>query len=113
MAAFDSVVGEPDTSQLIEWCERSGRTVVMPEEAPLPDPTSIDVAIVPGLAFTAGGDRLGQGGGWYDRFLPQLRPEAVAIGVAFEIQIVDSLPTEPHDVTMACVVTEVAARWST
>ena len=112
VAAFTSIPGEPDTGPLIEWCRRSGRTVVLPEDEPAPDPGTVDVVVVPGVAFTADGRRLGQGGGWYDRFLARLRAEAVTIGVAFEVQIVESLPTEPHDVAVDCVVTEAAARWS-
>ena len=50
--------------------------------------------------------RLGQGGGWYDRFLRTLRPDCVTIGVAFAPQIVDVLPVEPHDVQLDMVVTD-------
>jgi 5-formyltetrahydrofolate cyclo-ligase len=63
------------------------------------------VVIVPGVAFTRDGDRLGQGGGWYDRFLAGVRPDCTVIGVCFDEQLVDQLPTEPHDVSLACVVT--------
>jgi len=51
-------------------------------------------------------DRLGQGGGWYDRFLSAVRPDCVSIGVCFAEQLVDALPVEPHDVTMDHVVTD-------
>ena len=60
----------------------------------------------PGLAFTADGRRLGQGGGHYDRFLPRLRAGCVTIGAAFAEQLVDDLPTEPHDVRLDLVVTD-------
>ncbi len=113
LSVFRSIAGEPDTAALIEWCRRRDRTVVLPEDAPAPDPATIDVAIVPGVGFAADGQRLGQGGGWYDRFLPQLRSDATVIGIAFEVQVVESLPVEPHDVRVDCVVTEAAARWST
>ena len=62
--------------------------------------------IVPGLAFTSAGDRLGQGGGWYDRFLADVRPECRTIGVGFVEQIVDALPVEDHDIRLDHVVTE-------
>jgi 5-formyltetrahydrofolate cyclo-ligase len=104
---FDSVPGEPVTAPFIAWCREQGKTVHVPEGEPPPDPLTIDVVIVPGTAFTPGGDRLGQGGGWYDRFLKTVRPDCVTIGVAFAPQIVDELPVEPHDVRIHKVVTDV------
>ena len=102
---FNDVPGEPETATFRRWCTANGKSVVLPEDSPPPDPISIDVVIVPGLAFTAAGDRLGQGGGWYDRFLTTVRPEAIKIGVAFTPQIVDSLPVEPHDIRVDVVIT--------
>jgi 5-formyltetrahydrofolate cyclo-ligase len=61
---------------------------------------------VPGVAFTAAGHRLGQGGGWYDRFLSGLRPGVARIGVCFAECLVDELPTEAHDVIMDLVITD-------
>ena len=60
--------------------------------------------LVPGLAFTADGRRLGYGGGWYDRLLAQASPQAVALGVAYSWQVVDELPAERHDVRVCEVV---------
>lgn len=68
-----------------------------------------DVVIVPGLAFTAAGDRLGSGAGFYDRFLAEqsaARAGLHAVGLCFDLQIVPTLPREPHDVAMRAVVTE-------
>ena len=62
------------------------------------------VWIVPGLAFTKDGARLGYGGGWYDRFLAAAAPSAVSLGVAYHFQVLDSLPAEPHDVPLTAVV---------
>jgi 5-formyltetrahydrofolate cyclo-ligase len=103
---FDSVRGEPITAPFIVWCRLQGKTVVLPEDQPPPEPSRIDVVIVPGTAFTPDGHRLGQGGGWYDRFLPQLRCECLKVGVCFEVQLVAELPIEPHDVRLDLVVTE-------
>ncbi len=103
---FDSIPGEPSTAPFIEWCRSEAKTVVLPEDDPPPDPQTVDVVIVPGIAFTAAGDRLGQGGGWYDRFLLRVRPDCVTIGVGFEPQLVDRLPVEPHDVRLDLVVTD-------
>ena len=66
----------------------------------------IDVAVVPGRAYTTTGHRLGRGAGYYDRFLKRLRPDAVVIGVGFEQQIVEEIPIDDHDVLMDVVVTD-------
>lgn len=104
--AFASIAGEPETGPFLDWCVARGQTVVLPEALPPPDPGIVDVVIVPGTAFTPDGRRLGQGGGWYDRFLPRLRPGTPTIGVGFEPQLVDDLPVEAHDVCLDLVVTD-------
>lgn len=63
----------------------------------------VDVVIVLGLAFARDGIRLGYGGGFFDRFLARHRKTAV--GLAHEVQLVDELPREVHDVPMDVVVT--------
>ena len=103
---FESVPGEPDTASFIAWCRSVGKHVLLPEDDPPPDPVRPDVVIVPGTAFTASGDRLGQGGGWYDRFLPDVRRDCTTIGVGFAPQLVAELTTEPHDVRLDLIVTD-------
>lgn len=66
-----------------------------------PDPS--DVVLVPGVAFTRDGLRLGQGGGYYDRFLAEY-PGLWAIGLAFTEQVAESLPCEAHDIHLRQVV---------
>jgi len=70
------------------------------------DPATIDIVIVPGSVFDRTGGRLGYGGGYYDRFLINLAPQAVRIGVAFALQMADVVPVEPHDQRMDYIVTE-------
>jgi 5-formyltetrahydrofolate cyclo-ligase len=111
---FDSLPGEPDTSGWIGWCHAHGHEVFQPtvdglELRVMPgdvDPTTLDIVIVPGLAFTPDGRRLGQGGGHFDRFLPRLRANCRTVGVCFAEQLVDQLPTSPHDVHVDRVVTD-------
>lgn len=62
------------------------------------------VLFVPLLGFTAAGARLGQGGGHYDRYCAE-HPEALRIGLAWDVQLCDTLPTEPHDMPLHAVVT--------
>ncbi|WP_239805681.1 5-formyltetrahydrofolate cyclo-ligase [Croceicoccus hydrothermalis] len=63
-----------------------------------------DVLIVPLVGFTAAGERLGQGGGHYDRWLGANR-DTLAIGMAWDVQEVDTLPCEAHDRPLDAVVT--------
>ncbi|MCX7769712.1 MAG: 5-formyltetrahydrofolate cyclo-ligase [Proteobacteria bacterium] len=66
----------------------------------------IDCAIVPGSAFDESGGRMGYGGGFYDRLLPDLRPEVKKIGIAFELQIIEKVPLGYYDQKMDIIVTE-------
>ncbi|MGI6712135.1 MAG: 5-formyltetrahydrofolate cyclo-ligase [Bacillota bacterium] len=69
-------------------------------------PQEIDFVIVPGVSFDPSCNRLGYGGGYYDRFLPQLRNDAPKIAVAFEIQIVADTAPKEFDFPMDGVITE-------
>lgn len=62
------------------------------------------VLFMPLVGFTERGDRLGQGGGHYDRWLAD-HPDTLRIGLAWDMQRVDDLPVEPHDVPLDAVVT--------
>lgn len=70
------------------------------------DPAVVDLAVVPGVAFDLLGDRLGQGGGHYDRLLAALPRETTRIGACFACQVVPRVPREDHDVRMDFVVTD-------
>ena len=70
------------------------------------DPGEIDVVLVPGVAFSRDGGRLGRGAGYYDRFLARLNPTALKLGVAFSCQLFDTVPLEPHDVILDQVICE-------
>jgi 5-formyltetrahydrofolate cyclo-ligase len=65
-----------------------------------------DLLIVPGLAFTKTGHRLGRGGGHFDRFLATLDPSITRIGICFDFQILDELPLESHDQPVNFIVTD-------
>ena len=70
------------------------------------DYNTIDVAIIPGMAFDAKGHRLGRGKGYYDRFLDKLSPSTYKIGLCFSWQLVDHVPTDEHDIPMDEVIVQ-------
>lgn len=65
---------------------------------------AVDVVLTPGLAFTAQGDRMGLGAGYYDRWFAA-HPEGVRIALAYDCQMVDALPTEATDCPVDIIVT--------
>jgi 5-formyltetrahydrofolate cyclo-ligase len=72
-------------------------------------PPDLDLVVVPGVAFDEGGRRLGRGRGFYDATLAALRPTTATVGLAFDAQVVPSVPSGPHDARLHAVVTE--RRW--
>jgi 5-formyltetrahydrofolate cyclo-ligase len=133
---YASAGGEVETLPLLERWIEGGRKVVLPrvegkamilvevdgleDLAPgyrgLLEPRSdrgrvvpwgaVEVVLVPGLAFDLEGNRLGRGGGHYDRTLACIGPKTLKIGLAFDFQVVDRLPVEARDVPVDLVVTE-------
>lgn len=125
VAAFCALGDEPDTAEVLQRWVAMGLRVVVPRvegevmrfydytpegvangafgiaeptsEAPLCLPSEIDLVVVPGVAFTAEGMRLGRGKGYYDKYLAQPDFHAYTMGVGYAHQLVESLPTEPHD----------------
>ena len=127
--AFVGAKGEPDTDPLFARLQAEGKRLVLPRiedgrivvgdgGAPritsrfgISEPTGpavpvedVEFVIVPGLAFTADGDRLGYGAGFYDRFLPTLPSGVPFVGVCFTEQLVDTMPVDPHDVQVQRVI---------
>ncbi|MEY2539665.1 MAG: 5-formyltetrahydrofolate cyclo-ligase [Verrucomicrobiota bacterium] len=69
-------------------------------------PASIDLILVPGVAFSTDRHRLGRGGGFFDRLLAGPAANAFKLGVCFSFQMIESVPTEAHDVVMDAIVTD-------
>ncbi|MBN6187707.1 5-formyltetrahydrofolate cyclo-ligase [Aneurinibacillus sp. BA2021] len=82
-------IREPDERACVPW-----------------DGEGLDVIIVPGVAFTERGERLGYGGGFYDRFFAKHTLLPPLIAVCYDMQIVSSLPVEEHDRRVDQIVTE-------
>lgn len=130
VAIFASLPDEPQTAAIIEQLAQSKRLVlpriegdemefydiseglhegafgIMEPIATTPiAPNEIDVMILPGVAFTRKGARLGRGKGFYDKYLTRNGFRAYTIGACFPCQIVEDIPTEQHDKIVDKVVT--------
>ena len=130
IALFVSFADEPETAKFIEQLSHHKRVVVpriegedmkfydvskglrkgafgiMEPTATTPiEPSEIDVMIIPGVAFTHSGARLGRGKGFYDKYLSHKGFRAYTIGVCYPCQLVEELPTEPHDKQLDLIVT--------
>lgn len=68
------------------------------------DPSDIELIIVPAVAYDKKGNRLGRGKGFYDRLLSSTK--ATKIGVGYDFQLIEEIPSEPHDVPMDIVITQ-------
>ena len=84
--------------------EKGSFGIMEPDEAELVTPGDIDVMVVPGVAFTEAGARMGRGRGYYDKYMSLPGFWALKIGVCFREQLVDCLPVEAHDIVMDAVV---------
>jgi 5-formyltetrahydrofolate cyclo-ligase len=71
-------------------------------------PDRLEAVVTPGVAFDRRGRRLGYGGGHFDRLLATLPDVIPVVGVAFDLQVLDTVPTAPHDRAVSVVVTERA-----
>jgi len=77
-----------------------------PQQCEAAPPMAVDWILVPGVAFDANCQRLGYGGGYYDKLLPLIPPQAVRVAAAFSTQIVEEVPTAEHDQLLNLVITE-------
>lgn len=108
---FSPLPGEPIITPLKLDCEaRKVAYTNIPQSARnesdfhLPD--AVDLILVPGLAFSKDRRRLGRGGGFFDRLLAGRAANAFKLGLCFSFQVLDSIPTEGHDIVMDVVVTD-------
>ncbi|WP_313339414.1 5-formyltetrahydrofolate cyclo-ligase [Sedimentibacter sp.] len=69
-------------------------------------PEELDLIITPGVVFDESLNRVGFGKGYYDRILSKKRKDTKVIAVAYEFQVIDKVPTEPHDIKMDMIITE-------
>jgi 5-formyltetrahydrofolate cyclo-ligase len=86
--------------------ERDGHGVQTPISRDYGHPADLDLVVAPGVGFDLAGGRLGRGGGYYDRFLPTLLPTTIVLGFGFEVQVIDQVARESHDVLLDGLITD-------
>ncbi len=101
--AFNKTMGSYRLAQLSDEL-KLGKFEIPEPANPIFAPEKLDLILVPGTAFDLAGNRLGRGGGFYDRLLPHYR--AVRVGICFDFQCLEAVPSEPHDVRMNVVVSD-------
>lgn len=69
------------------------------------NPSEIDLAVIPGLAFDLNGGRLGYGGGYYDRFLTLIKDSCIKIALAYDFQVIDCVPMQENDIKIDGIIT--------
>lgn len=133
VTTFAHLSTEPDLSPLhqshpeLRWCyplaDKSGSMhfhhITSPEQLihgyyglrqpcaqlhPKIDISEIDLFLCPAMGYTTTGERIGKGGGYYDKLLQHRRDDAILLGIAFDAQIVPSVPTEDHDIHVHQVI---------
>ena len=129
VAFFSSLRDEPSTSEALERWSREKQVVVPRVEGDImqfytynpatmsdgsfgilePNPTDlctpgkIDLIVVPGVAFSPAGMRLGRGKGFYDKYMSQPGFHAFKAGVCYPHQVTDEIPVDPHDIPVDCL----------
>ncbi len=103
----------PCTDHKITFCEyhshaelEKGKFGILEPKNKTPHPLEPDLIIVPGVCFGLCMHRIGYGKGHYDKYLKDSNPNAYRIGICFDIQLLEKLPTHEHDVPMDEIVTE-------
>ena len=101
VCSYQSFTSEVDTHAIILALENQGKTVLAPESV---DAGDADLFIVPGVAFDRQGNRVGRGGGFYDRLLAHVTVPKIAL--AFDFQVLAEVPHTLYDISMTMIVTE-------
>lgn len=102
--AFDEASGGYRMARLTTELKKGRFGILEPAAPVFAAEDELDLIIVPGVAFDRTGHRIGRGGGFYDRLLPQYH--AVRAGICFGFQCLDTAPAQEHDIRMDWVVTE-------
>lgn len=102
--AFDGALGIYRMAQLTAELKKGRFGIPEPAAPDFAGKNEIDLIVVPGVAFDRAGHRIGRGGGFYDRLLPQYR--TIRAGICFDFQCIEAVPYEKHDATVDILITD-------
>lgn len=105
--AFDDNLGGYRLARMGETFKRGRFGILEPVDPVFAEKDEIDLILVPGIAFDKAGHRIGRGGGFYDQLLPLYN--ATRMGICFDFQYLETIPTESHDCMMDRIITESRA----
>lgn len=107
IAGYEARGSEISVDKILDYC-KTVCPVVLPQvdgsDLTFLPPITPTIILVPLIGFDARGNRLGQGGGYFDRYLARLTHK-LTIGVAYDCQEVEEIPTEPHDIPLDYIIT--------
>ncbi|QGR02985.1 5-formyltetrahydrofolate cyclo-ligase [Ehrlichia ruminantium] len=117
ISGYMPIDGEIDVLPLMHYLLQKGNIVAIPiinqdskilsfHQWNTTNSVTPNIIIVPLVAFDKKLNRLGFGGGYYDSTIAQLKPHCQTIGIAYDIQLCDKVPTEPHDQVLDMIITE-------
>jgi len=98
-------IKDPDTELAPGYCSIPEPIVTIREKQMI-SPSTIDIIFLPGSVFDERGGRMGYGGGYYDRFVSQKAPQALRVGLSYELQMVKKAPLQDHDELLDYIITE-------
>jgi 5-formyltetrahydrofolate cyclo-ligase len=105
LPVFNEISGGYRMAQMTEKFQKGRFGIYEPVPSVFAAEDELDLIIVPGIAFDCAGCRIGRGGGFYDRLIPQY--SAKRAGICFDFQCLETIPAEPHDCRMDAVVTDI------
>lgn len=104
-ALLPVVINDPEHELAPGYCSIP-EPIVTIRESQFLSPELIDIIFLPGSVFDEQGGRMGYGGGYYDRFVSAHAPQALRVGLAYEVQMVERAPLQKHDELLDLILTE-------
>lgn len=102
--AFNEALGGYQMARMGDTFKRGRFGILEPVDPVFAEPDELDLLLIPGVAFDRTGNRMGRGGGFYDRMLTAYH--TIRVGLCFDFQCLETIPVEEHDIKMDLIVTD-------